>query len=230
MRQWVEYQMGRGKQVRNFDWDNLYHKVENFNDTLSEAFGRIIANFENGTNVGIYENVFLREDHIKRTAASTGGEVSENEYRSWQNEYHELMSRHGHWYVNNFGADTELIYNTIATRLKLKPETVRIRLQVEKPGYLFVVHIDRHRYKVWDMEEEVVYEKVRDQHAHNIYVTFAKDQQLGQFFGMGFGTLRWSAGDTYTWEHQSVPHCTANAGYHNNYVFVTTGEPLDYKD
>lgn len=224
MRQWVEYQFKT--QVRNFDWENRYHKADNLNDVLQPAFDRLVEGFESGKNTGIYENVFIREDHIKRTSGSTGGEVSENTYRSWLNEYHELMARMGHWYVTDFGEDTKLIYNTVAERLKLKPESVRIRLQVEKPGYMFIVHIDRNRYKVWDQEEEIRYEKVREQHTHNIYITFLKDRELGQFFGMGFGTLDWKAGDTYTWEHQSVPHCTANAGYHNNYVLVTTGEPL----
>lgn len=224
MRQWVEYQLKT--QVRNFDWENRYTKAGNVNQELNSAFAKLVEEFESGKNTGIYENVFIREDHIKRTSGSTGGEVSENTYRSWLNEYHELMARMGHWYVTDFGEDTKLIYKTMAEKFGLKPESVRIRLQVEKPGYMFIVHIDRNRYKVWDQEEEIRYEKVREQHSHNIYITFLKDRELGQFFGMGFDTLHWSAGDTYTWEHQSVPHYTANAGYHNNYVLVTTGEPL----
>lgn len=225
MRKWVEYQLKT--QVRNTDWENRYHLVDNLVDKLGPVFTRIIEGVENGSLPAEFENVFLREDHIKRTAASTGGEVSEEEYRSWQQEYAELMSRHGHWYVNDFGLDTELIYSTIAEQFKLKPETVKIRLQIERPGYLFIVHIDRHRYRVWNMDEEVRYEKVREQHSHNIYITFLQDQQLGQMFGMGFETLCWRAGDTYTWEHQSVPHYTANAGYWPTYILVTTGEPLE---
>jgi hypothetical protein len=209
------------------DWENRYLLIDNLEVKLGPEFARLIEGVENGSLPAEYENVFLREDHIRRTAASTGGEVSEEEYRGWQQEYAELMAQHEHGYVNDFGTDTEVIYNTIAERFNLKPETVRIRLQFERPGRMFIVHIDRHRYRVWDMEEEVRYEKVREQHSHNIYITFLQDQQLGQMFGMGYETLRWRAGDTYTWEHQSIPHYTANAGYWTNYILVTTGEPVD---
>lgn len=225
MKKWVEYQLQT--QVRNFNWEDLYHKATNFSDVLGPAFERIARGYHDKTLVAEFDNVFLREDHIKRTAASTGGEVSENEYRSWQNEYWKLMSGHGHSYINDFGSDMEFIYKTVAERLKLKPETVRIRIQVEEPGQYFVVHIDRHRYKVWDMEEEVRYEKVKEQHSHNIYITFLEDQQLGQMFHFGNESLKWKSGDTYTWEHQSVPHYTANVGYWTNLVMVTTGEPLE---
>lgn len=228
MKKWVEYQLAT--QIRNSDWDNRYQLAGNLQQDLAPAFARIIEGVETKKLTAEFENVFLREDHIKRTAASTGGEVSENEYRSWQNEYWELMSKHGHWYVNDFGADRDLIYNTIAEKFKLKPDTVKIRLQIEKPGHYFIVHIDRHRYRVWNMDQEVRYEKVKEQHSHNIYITFLQDQQLGQMFGMGYGTLRWQAGDTYTWEHQSVPHYTANVGYWTNYILVTTGEPISYSE
>lgn len=225
MKKWVEYQLKT--QVRNFDWDNLYTKVANFNEDLGPAFQRIINSYKNKELIAEFENVFLREDHIKRTAASTGGDVSENEYRSWQNEYWQLMSGHGHHYINNFGADTPRIIETIANKLNLKPETVKVRLQIEEPGHYFIVHIDRHRYRVWDMEDEVRYEKVKEQHSHNIYVTFLEDQQLGQVFCFGHKNIQWKAGDTFTWEHQSVPHYTSNVGYWTNYVLVTTGEPIE---
>ena len=228
MKKWVEYQLKT--QVRNFDWENRFWHRGNLFSELGDVFSRIVKGFEDKTVPSVYENVFLREDHIKRTAASTGTDVSENEYRSWLNEYHQLMAGHGHHYINDFGKDSELLKNTFAKKFNLKPETVRMRVQVEEPGKYFVVHIDRHRYRVWDNEPEVRYDKVKAQHSHNIYVTFLQDQQLGQMFQLGTKTIEWKAGDTFAWEHQSVPHCTANAGYWTNYILVTTGDPIDQDD
>lgn len=222
MKKWVEYQLKT--QVKNFDWENLVWKVDNLSEPLSGAFDDIITKFNNSETFTEYENVFMREDHIKRTAASTGGEISENEYRSYLNEYFDLMAGQKHHYITQFKHE-DLIRKTFADKFNLNPDTVKFRVQVEVPGRYFIVHIDRNRYKVWDQEPEMRYEKVAEQQQHKIFVTFLQDQQLGQIFGFGKKTINWNCGDTVTWEHQSVPHYTANVGYHTNFMLVTTGMP-----
>jgi len=225
MKKWVEYQFEN--QVKNFDWENRVFPQPNLFNELSPIFKRIQEDFESGKTYTAPYNVFMREDHIKRTAASTGGEVSENEYRSWLNEYFNLHAGMGHSYIDIFDSDDhDVIKNTFAKTFNLKPETVKFRVQVEVPGKYFVVHIDRHRYKVWDQETEMRYEKITEQIQHKIFVTFMKDQEIGQIFGFGKNTYNWEAGDTVSWEHQSIPHYTANVGYHNNYMLVTTGMPI----
>jgi len=223
MKKWLDYQFKT--QVKNFDWENRVWKVNNIAQPLGEVFDRIQQKFQSGAVKTEYENVFLREDHIKRTAASTGGVISENEYRSYLNEYFDLMAGQRHHYITDFDSDEALVRNTLAETFDLKPDTVKFRVQVEVPGRYFAVHIDRNRYKAWDQEPEMRYEHVVEQQQHRIFVTFMADQELGQIFGFGKQTVNWSRGDTYTWEHQSVPHYTANVGYHNNYMLVTTGMP-----
>jgi len=224
MRKWLEYQFK--KQVKNFNWNDLVWKQPNLADKLGPVFDQVIQDFESGKTYTPPYNVFMREDHIKRTSASTGGEISENEYRSFLNEYFELMAGQGHSYIDSFGDNEETIRNVFAETFNLQPDTVKFRVQVEVPGKYFVVHIDRNRYKVWDQESEMRYEKVKEQQTHKIFITFLKDQELGQVFGFGKQTLNdWKRGDTVTWEHQSVPHFTANVGYYNNYILVTTGIP-----
>lgn len=225
MKKWLDYQFKT--QVKNFDWDNLVWKVENLAEPLGDAFQDIRDRFTDGKTFTEYENVFMREDHIKRTAASTGGEISENEYRSYLNEYFDLMSGQKHHYITEFHQHEDLIRKTFADKFNLKPDTVKFRVQVEVPGRYFVVHIDRNRYKVWDQEPEMRYEKVAEQQQHKIFVTFLQDQELGQIFGFGKKTINWNCGDTVTWEHQSVPHYAANVGYHTNFMLVTTGMPND---
>lgn len=223
MKKWLEYQFR--SQVKNFDWDNRVWFVDNLSQPLSSVFDQIKARFESGKTVTEYENVFMREDHIKRTAASTGGEISENEYRSYLNEYFDLMSGQRHHYITDFAGAEDVIRDTYAKTFDLQPDTVKFRVQVEVPGRYFVVHIDRNRYKAWNPEPEMRYEHVVEQQQHKIFVTFMGDQELGQMFGFGKRTINWSRGDTVTWEHQSVPHYTANVGYHNNYMLVVTGMP-----
>ena len=223
MRKWIEYQLRT--QVKNFNWSDLYYKIDNLFEPLAPVFNDIQFRFDNNKVITEYENVFMREDHIKRTSASTGGDVSENEYRSWLNEYFDLMSGQRHHYINDFNGYEDLIKNTFAERFDLQPDTVKFRVQVEVPGKYFIVHIDRNRYKVWDQEPEMRYEKVAEQQQHKIFITFMQDQELGQIFGFGKNTINWQKGDTFTWEHQSVPHYTANVGYHTNFILVTTGMP-----
>jgi hypothetical protein len=223
MKKWLEYQFRT--QVKNFDWENRVWMVNNVAQPLGEVFDRVQQKFQAGEVSTEYENVFLREDHIQRTAASTGGEISENEYRSYLNEYFDLMAGQRHHYITDFGSDEDIIRNTFANTFDLQPDTVKFRVQVEVPGKYFAVHIDRNRYKVWDQEPEMRYERVVEQQQHRIFVTFMQDQELGQMFGFGKNTINWLRGDTVTWEHQSVPHYTANVGYHNNYMLVTTGMP-----
>jgi hypothetical protein len=190
MKKWLEYQFRT--QVKNFDWDNRVWPVNNLAEPLAPAFDSIPKKFESGQTQTEYENVFMREDHIKRTAASTGGEVSENEYRSYLNEYFDLMSGQRHHYINEFGGHEDLIRNTFASTFDLQPDTVKFRVQVEVPGRYFAVHIDRNRYKAWDQEPEMRYEQVAEQQQHKIFVTFMADQELGQIFGFGKQTLNWS--------------------------------------
>jgi hypothetical protein len=223
MKKWLEYQLRT--QVKNFDWENRVWMVNNVAQPLGEVFDRVQQKFQAGEVTTEYENVFMREDHIQRTAASTGGEISENEYRSYLNEYFDLMAGQRHHYITDFGSDEDIIRNTFADTFDLQPDTVKFRMQVEVPGKYFAVHIDRNRYKVWNQEPEMRYERVVEQQQHRIFVTFMQDQELGQMFGFGKNTINWSRGDTVTWEHQSVPHYTANVGYHNNYMLVTTGMP-----
>ena len=79
MRKWVEYQLRT--QQRNTDWENRLWRFENVADKLGEAFERIKQGYKDKTLSSQFENVFLREDYIARTAASTGGDVSENDFR-----------------------------------------------------------------------------------------------------------------------------------------------------
>lgn len=228
MRRWLEYQFKT--QVKNFNWlDRKFNandlKVANLKEELNDSFTDIIENFNSKKTDSECYNVFMREDHIKRTSASTGGEVSENEYRSMLNEYFDLMAGQKHYYITEFLEHEELIRKTFADRFNLKPDTVKFRVQVEVPGRYFIVHIDRNRFKVWDQEPEMRYDKVVEQQQHKIFVTFLQDQELGQVFGFGKSTINWSAGDTVTWEHRNVPHYTANVGYHTNFMLVTTGMP-----
>lgn len=226
MKQWVDYQLKH--QLRNWDWENRVWHKGNLSDDLGDAFERIKAGYRDGTLKSWYENVFLNKDYIARTAASTGGDVSENDFRTWLLEYPKLMVNHGHHYMKEFGEDHDFIYKTVTEKLNLKPETVAIRIQVEEPGEYFVVHMDRHRYRVWNKDDEVViYDKVREQHAQDIFIMFMSDQEMGQMFNFGTMAINWKLGDVFSWEHQSIPHCTANVGYHTSFVMVITGEPKE---
>jgi hypothetical protein len=79
----------------------------------------------------------------------------------------------------NLTGDEDLIRQTFADTFDLQPATVKFRVQVEVPGRYFAVHIDRNRYKAWDQEPEMRYERVAEQQQHKIFVTFMAGSRTG---------------------------------------------------
>jgi hypothetical protein len=171
-------------------------------------------------------NVYIDPAWIKKSIASTGGEVTEGEYREWVLEYPELVMGHGHEYILEFGEWEPVVRQTMATVYKLKPETINMRVHIEKPGRYFITHLDRNRYRDWN-DTSVTYNKDKQYQVENVYLTPLFDQELGQILTFNKTSVNWNAGDTFTFEHRNVPHSSANTGFHVNYILAITGEPLN---
>jgi hypothetical protein len=227
MKKWVEYQYKN--QIKEWDWDYAQYPVCNLGDRLASHCDYIIKSFEDETLPAFFENVFIRSDYIKRTAATTGGEVTEEQFRAWLTEYFDLVSGHGHKYIRSFGESNDAIHDIISTDLGLDPATTRIRVQVEEPGHYFMMHIDRHKYQEWTVDdpEKYVYDKNIDFHKHSIYLIPFRDWAHGQAVQMGNNFLKWKAGDVYNWNFRNIPHGTSNFGYETNFYFVITGNKID---
>lgn len=226
MKKWVEYQLKN--QVKDFEWDYAQHPIANLNKQLAPHAKYIIDGFYNETLPAFFENVFIRPDYIKRTAATTDGEVSEDQFKAWLAEYFDLVSGHGHKYIRSFGEHTDAVYDTISTALGLDPATTRIRVQVEEPGHYFMIHIDRHKYQEWEVDDpkKYVYDKNIDFHKHSIYLIPFQDWASGQVIQMGDNFLKWKGGDVFNWNFRNVPHGTSNFGYDTNFYFVVTGNKI----
>jgi hypothetical protein len=229
MKKWVEYQLKN--QVKDWNWDYAQYPICNLNSELFMYFENIIRDFENETIPAFFENVFTRADYIKRTSATTNGEVSEDQFRAWLAEYIDLVGGQGHKYLREFGNNTADIYAIVSAKLGLDPDSTRIRVQVEEPGHYFMMHLDRHKYQEWSVDdpEKYVYDKNEDFHRHSIYIIFLKDWAQGQAFQMGNNFLKWKAGDVYNWNYRNIPHGTCNFGYDTNFVMVITGNKLTEK-
>lgn len=227
MKKWVEYQLKN--QVRDWDWDYAQHPVANLYTQLEPHINYVIQGFENETLPAFFENVFIRPDYIARTAATTDGEVSEDQFKSWLAEYFDLVAGHGHKYIREFGTSNQAIYDIVSKNLKLDPASTRIRVQVEEPGHYFMMHIDRHKYQEWSVDDpkKYVYDKNEDFHRHSIFIIFLRDWAQGQAFQMGNNFLKWRAGDVFNWNYRNIPHGTSNFGYENNYVMVITGNKIN---
>jgi hypothetical protein len=226
MKKWVEYQLKN--QVKDFDWDYAQYPVANLGGQLSPHTQYIINGFNDESLPAFYENVFTRPDYIKRTAATTDGDVSEEQFRAWLTEYMDLVSGHGHKYIREFGASNQAVYDIVNAELELDPATTRIRVQVEEPGHYFMMHLDRHKYQEWEVDnpKKYVYDKNDDFHKHSIFIIFLKDWAQGQVFQMGNNFLKWQAGDVFHWNYRNIPHGTSNFGYDTNFVMVITGNKL----
>jgi hypothetical protein len=228
MKKWLEYQYKN--QVKEWDWEYAKTPIVNINEKLESHSKYIIDGFKNETLKAEFQNVFIRPDYIKRTAATTNGEVTEDMFRAWLAEHLEFIAGIGHKYMTHFGDSHDAVYDVVSTGLGLDPATTRIRIQIEEPGHYFPMHLDRHKYQEWETEgdkEQYVYDKNADFHKHSIYITMLQDWQHGQAIQMGNNFLQWKAGDVYNWNFRNVPHGTANFGYETNYIMVITGNKIN---
>lgn len=227
MKKWVDYQ--REHQIKDWDWDYAQHPTTNLLEKLSPHFDHVIAGYKNETLPAFFENVFIRPDYIARTAATTGGDVSEEQFKAWLAEYFDLVGGHGHKYIRNFGHSEPAIYDIVSKALGLDPASTRIRVQVEEPGHYFMMHIDRHKYQEWEVDgpKKYIYDKNVDFHKHSIYIIFFQDWTQGQAFQMGDNFLKWRAGDVFNWNYRNIPHGSSNFGYETNFVMVITGNKIN---
>ena len=226
MKKYYEYLLNN--QVTDKNWDLAAYPIKNINSALSELFFKIESGLVNNEITATTENVYTDHDYIKRTVATTNNEITEEQYLEWASEFPYLLEHHGHKYVREFGSNEEELKSTIARELGLVPESVAIRLQIEEPGHYFMLHLDRHKYKEWDVEPGKSYEynSLEEFHKHSIFIVFMKDWAHGQAVQMGDSFLKWRAGDVFTWDYRNIPHGTSNFGYDTNYIFVITGNKL----
>jgi hypothetical protein len=214
MKKWLEWQIKN--QIRNADWENHIWFLDGLSEKLGSWFDRIINDYESNNIEAKFFNYFTEDFRIRSCVDSSDGQIQEDEFRQWLDEYADLMKGNGHFYIYDFGADTDYIRNTVTEKFKLKNnDLLQIRVQIELPGQYFVVHID----SVKGGAEHI-----------QTFVTFMRDQSMGQIFGFDKKTINWKKGDVVTWDFASIPHYTANVGYEPSYFFVVVGEPLDVPD
>jgi hypothetical protein len=226
MKKWVEYQFKN--QIKEWDWDYAQYPVANLKEQLGPHMEYVKQCYKDETLPAFFENVFTNPDYIARTAATTDGDVSEQQFRAWLSEYFDLVSGHGHKYIRSFGESNDAIYDIINKELGLDPASTKIRVQIEEPGHYFMMHIDRHKYQEWEVEsdKEYVYDKMEDFHKHSIFIIFFNDWAQGQAFQMGDNFLKWKSGDVFNWNYRNVPHGASNFGYETSFVMVITGNKI----
>lgn len=226
MKKYYEYLLKN--QVTDRNWDLAAYPIKNINSALSGLFSKIEHDVLSGKVKAFMENVYTDPDYIRRTVATTDNEISEDQYLEWAAELPYLLEHHGHKYVRKFGSNEAELKATIARELGLIPESVAIRLQIEEPGHYFMLHLDRHKYKEWNVEsgKSYNYDTLEEFHKHSIFIVFMKDWSHGQAVQMGDNFLKWRAGDVFTWDYRNIPHGTSNFGYDTNYIFVITGNKL----
>jgi dGTP triphosphohydrolase len=232
MKKWFDYQIRT--QALGTDYENRFGLVMNVNDELSSTFTDITSMHQSGVLETREMNIYLTEDWIDKTVASTGGEVSKEQYMAWVNEYRELVDGHGHEYIyssneftdNRFTTLEEKLNDVFAKRLNLKRETLKSRIHVEKPGHYFMLHHDRNVFKNWS-NKDIAYKEDETLHNTKVYVVFLDDQKMGQMMQFGLQNIHWKKGDVFYFEHQTVPHCTCNVGFDTNYIMVINGIPND---
>ena len=87
------------------------------------------------------------------------------------------------------------------------------RIHVQKPGEIWNLHIDK--LEKWCPEDP--------DRVLRVFVQLTS-WQPGQFWQFGnYNYSGWRAGDIITFDWMNVPHCTANAGYHDRITLQITG-------
>jgi len=120
--------------------------------------------------------------------------------------------------VYNYKQDESLL---LEIKQLLELEHINMCLQVQHPGNIVPVHVDRNRTILSkiisdDDRQTLEYSNLKR------YIYFVEDQQLGQFFQIGNTQLSWKAGDLYEFHH-FIPHATANASLHPRSIITIDG-------
>ena len=100
----------------------------------------------------------------------------------------------------------------------------RLRLQVQRPGYISPLHIDARKSL---KDNDGVLFKAEQTPDHNRWIIFMEDWKPGQIFLMGNDFIKWNEGDVMSWQTRDVPHALANIGYWNRYILLLYAGKLE---
>lgn len=218
MKRWYEWQ--HRFQKKNSDWYQWTKPVANVQAEFSLVFNEIKNKVMTGKINSWYENVFYRDDWNERTAAGAG--LDPKTLYQWVHEhrYKDLMDTAGIIKINDFTMDIDRkVRPVLASKLKLKPDTIKFYVHNEAPGHHFPMHFDRNRWGEFKMEGNTAYNP-----NYGLFIIFFDDWKDGQAFQMGDRFLSWKAGDVFTWDHESTPHGSCNFGYEDRYTMLVNGE------
>jgi hypothetical protein len=220
MKKWFQWQLIN--QVENNKWPTKVRPVTNLSKNLSWFKDFILEGFKNKTLHYYYDNVFYREDWVKKASASTNGSVLESTLHEWMHdpELQTLMDNQGVEYLVEFPTDIEeRLTLTLADNLNLVKDSINVRVHVQRPGQFFALHFDRNKYGQFTLgDPQDSYET-----ESKIYLVFLNNQELGQVFQIGRDQITWTEGDVFTWPQVNMPHGSSNFGFENRYAILLTG-------
>ena len=221
MKKWFDYQMEH--QVLDHDWSKYTHPVTNLNNKLHKMFDKIKEKFFiNPDELPCYPN-FLNDEKYYNSAAQ--GTLTKQQVKEMIEDpvYKKFLSQEGQHNVV-LPAD-DLIASSIkkvcSQIFDLKFDSINISINLQRPGQMFALHVDRIRWQEFYNRDEAL----NAPSEYNRYMIFMDDWQYGQTFQMGEDFIKWSAGDVFTWHIRDVPHGSANFGYHDRYLMIVTGIP-----
>ena len=153
MKKWFNWQLKN--QVQNTSWENNGKPILNLRIEI-EWFSKYITDgVLNKTLNNYFDNVFYREDWIKKASDSTEGIVSAEELKEWihDKELSSLMDRQGVEYLINFENNIEnKLLDIFEKNLNLKKESIHFRVHLQRPGQMFALHFDRNKYLQFDVQ------------------------------------------------------------------------------
>jgi hypothetical protein len=134
--------------------------------------------------------------------------------RQWvyDSEFDELLTKNSHMEVKLQDPILKFVVSEFLNAIGLDPAHLavsRAKLNIQKPGQIFPLHLDRVRHNDYHADEKQL---VSDP-SHDRFLIFLEDQQPGQMFQFDMCNITWSAGDVFTWNARDTMHASANTGY-----------------
>jgi hypothetical protein len=174
---------------------------ENLDLPQYEYAGKIELDFEEILKLKVNEEAFHSQSISKIRQTLHQGMVKNNQIGR-----HEFTKDH-------------VIHGSIKKKFKI--DKTSVYLNVQSPGNLCGIHIDKYRTHV--TRDDFDFSKTITK---NIFsgVVFCNDWSVGQVFITGNDTITgWKQGDTYTFPWY-MPHGSANAGAENRFLLQFVGE------
>lgn len=230
MKKWMQYQL-KYQQVSDYQYGGSSLPLTNVGLSMQHVFQWIKDQYRS-KNPNLICKTFkaFAEDGSIDMAAAHAPALEKQKIQEWfqDPEFHLLMNQPSvEQLLFAHETDFHFVLNSFIQSMGLTNVVTQgimsVRINLQHPGYIFPLHLDRPRHVDYD----TTVEHISQPPSHRRFLIFMDDWQPGQVFQMDYDFIKWQAGDVYTWDVRNTMHGSANFGYEPRWMLMYTLQTND---